>query len=58
MKKNPYLILVALLMGLLLFGNSIASAWSLTPVDELVRRVRTSKRGKKTESIFEESLFN
>lgn len=53
MKKNPYLILVALLMGLLLFGNSIASAWSLTPVDELVRQLRSSKNRRRVESIFD-----
>ena len=56
--KNPYLIIPAFLLGILLTGNSIAAYFDFTPAQELARSFRSRVlRGRRNTNEFNLTPF-
>jgi hypothetical protein len=56
--KNPWMIIPAFLLGMLLAGNSIAAYFNFTPAQELARTCRSRVlRGRRSTNEFNLTPF-
>lgn len=55
--KNPWLIVPAFFLGVLLGGNSIASYFDMSPSQELVRSFRSRVNRRKNKDEFNLNSF-